>query len=179
MFKKIALSSLMIAASCNSVYASSLNVGLNDDVVDLGFSTAISRGTVFSANYMYSRPEGDLADIGIKASHSQDMHSFSIGAKFSKLWANHRDNPHAFAIGGDYSMDLADNLSFTTSAYYAPSVLASSQLSRYYDLDAKLGYAIMPQATVYIGYRAIQFRYKEQANLDFNKGFYLGATFSF
>lgn len=179
MFKKTVLANLLIMGSGTSVYASSINFDLNNDVVEVGFETAISRGAEFSANYMYSRPEGDLADIGIKASHREDIHHFSIGAKFSKLWANHRDNPHAFAIGGDYSIDLAKQLSFSASGYYAPSVLTSSQLSRYYDLDAKLGYAIMPQATVHIGYRAIQFRYKEQANLDFTKGLYIGATFNF
>ncbi|GGB17268.1 YfaZ family outer membrane protein [Agarivorans gilvus] len=179
MLKNNFLASLIIAGSCSSAYASSLHVDLNDDVVEVGFKTAITAGAEFSANYLYSRPEGDLADIGIKASHRQDIHSFSIGAKFSKLWANHRDNPHSFAIGGDYSIDLANKLTLSASGYYAPSVLTSSQLSRYYDVDAKLGYAMMPQATVHIGYRVIQFRYKEQANLDFTKGLYIGAAFNF
>jgi len=179
MFRKTFLFSLIFAAGCSSAYASSLHFGLNDNVVEVGFETAITAGAEFSANYLYSRPEGDLAEIGIKASHRQDIHSFSIGAKFSKLWANHRDNPHSFAIGGDYSIDLDNKLTLSASGYYAPSVLTSSQLSRYYDVDAKLGYAMMPQATVHIGYCVIQFRYKEQANLDFTKGLYIGATFNF
>ncbi|BEU01639.1 hypothetical protein OAG1_04390 [Agarivorans sp. OAG1] len=179
MFKRSLLAASLFAVSSTAALASSIKFDLNNDVFETGFATQIAPGAEMSANYMYSRPEGDLADFGIKATHQQDIHKFAIGAKFTKLWANHRENPHAFAIGGDYSIAVAQNLKISGSAYYAPSVLTSSELNRYYDLDAKIAYSIMPQADVYLGYRAIQFRYANEPDLDFTKGLYIGAAFNF
>ncbi|MGY5451824.1 YfaZ family outer membrane protein [Agarivorans sp. MS3-6] len=179
MFNRSLLVASLLAIASPAAYATQFNFDLNNDAFEAGFGTAIGPGAEVSANYMYSRPEGDLADIGIKATHQHEIHKFSIGAKFTKLWANNRANAHAAAIGGDYAITVAQNLTVSGSAYYAPSVLTSSELNRYYDLDAKIAYSIMPQADVYLGYRAIQFRYSSQQDLDFNKGLYIGAAFNF
>ncbi|WP_432455830.1 MULTISPECIES: YfaZ family outer membrane protein [unclassified Agarivorans] len=179
MFRTYILAVYITILTIPTVYASEFNFELNDDAFRAGFTSAIGPAAEVSANYMYSRPEGDLAELGIKATHQQDNHKFAIGTKFNKLWANHHANAHAVTIGGNYAILIAPDLTISGSAYYAPSVLASHELSRYYNLDARVAYSLMPHANVYLGYRSIQFHYRSANDLSFNKGFYIGAVIKF
>ncbi|MEH6824181.1 MAG: YfaZ family outer membrane protein [Motiliproteus sp.] len=173
------ITGLGVALLSTSAAAGTFNLGINDDTLDVGLKASLSSTGQFSANYLYSETEGKTADLGFQTVHNAAGKQIALGVKLMKLWAERRDNGHAVALGGDFRMPVAPSITAAIAGYYAPTVLSSSGIENYYSIDAKLMYALMPTADLYVGYRDVHFKFDTERDLTFAQNFYLGAELKF
>ena len=178
-FVKGMMAGVGVALLSGSVNASSFNIGLSNDTIEAGLKFPIATSAQISADYLKSEDEGKVYELGLQTVQHMKTHSVSLGGKYIDLSSNRREDGHAFALGGDYRRGLAPQVSMGFSAYYAPSVLSSSGIDRYYRIDAKLMYQVMPTADVYVGYRDIKFKFENMADQTIEQGLYVGADLRF
>ncbi|WP_210396636.1 YfaZ family outer membrane protein [Motiliproteus sediminis] len=176
---KATLAGLAVALISSAANASDFNFGINNDTIELGLYAPMSTTSRLSAEYFYHDEDGKTLGLGYQVTNRTQMGDVAIGGKLVKLWSDKRDNGHAFAIGGDYKLPLDHKLWLGLSAYYAPSVLSSSGVDRYYHADIKVGYNLMPNADLFVGYRDIHFKFDNQPSLTLEQGAYLGAQLKF
>ncbi len=159
--------------------ANTFNFGINDDTIIVGLDTADNGSSALSADLHYSRPEGNLASMGWRATHSEGNYGFGLGGKLVSLWSSKADDGQALAIGGNFNLSPADKVTLSASAYFAPSVLTNNNLDGYRNIDLSAGYQLMPTAEVYLAYRDVNFDYRQGSSYEFDRGMYIGAKFSF
>ncbi|MEH6470957.1 MAG: YfaZ family outer membrane protein [Halopseudomonas sp.] len=163
----------------SAVSANTFNLGLNNDTVEAGLKIPFSASGQISANYLYADDEGKILDIGFQTIHNSSNNRIELGGKLLKLWSKKRNNGQAFALGGAYRMPVAPSITAAIEAYYAPSVLSWSGVDRFYNIDAKLMYEVMPTADLYLGYRDVHFKFDSESDQTLDQSFYLGAELKF
>jgi len=178
-FISTAIASLGAALISSSAAASNFNLGLNDDTVEVGIYAPLSNASRLSADYLYHDTDGEMLALGFQVTNRTHRGNIALGVKAVKLWSDIRDNGNVFAIGGDYSLMVAPQTTVSLSAYYAPSVLSFSGIERFYHADAKVSYALMPNADVFLGYRDVHFSFENQRSQTLDQSFYLGASLKF
>ena len=177
---QIATLATLGAALCSgSALASNFNLGINDDTVEVGIYAPLSMASRLSADYLYHDKDGDMLALGFQATNRTNRGNIGLGLKAVKLWSDIRENGHAVALGGDYSVMVAPQTTLAFSAYYAPSVLSASGVERFYHLDAKAIYALMPNADLFAGYRDVHFSFENQRSQTLDQSFYVGASLKF
>ncbi len=159
--------------------ASTFNLGINNDSVGVGLKSTLSRTSQFNANYLYTDKQGKTLDLGFLTVNNSGGKRMAIGGKVLKLWSKRRNNGHAMALGGDFRMPIMPGISATIEGYFAPTVLSASGIENYYSIDARLMYAIMPTADLYLGYRDLEFRFENERDQTLDQSFYLGVEFKF
>lgn len=168
--------SALLAGAAN---AAEFELGLNDDVVSTQVTTQLMRGLNGSVGYIYSEPEGHLAQAGLALTHDAGVHHLQFGGKLVHVWADNRPDGTALSVGGKYQLNLGSNLYWQNTAYYTPSVLAFGDLEGHYELGSGIGYDLTPQMGFYGGYRYIRFEYEHASNETFDTGFYFGVKARF
>jgi hypothetical protein len=178
-FVKGMMAGVSIALLSGSVGASSFNVGLSNKTIEAGLKLPFGTSAQVSANYLKSDDQGKIYELGLQTVQHMATHSVSLGGKYVDLNSDTREDGHVFALGGDYRRPLGPQLSLAFSVDYAPSVLSSSGIDRYYRLDGKLMYQVMPTADVYVGYRDIHFKFDNLPDQTVEQGLYVGADLRF
>ncbi|MFT6915507.1 MAG: hypothetical protein ACJAWL_001816 [Motiliproteus sp.] len=173
------MTGLSIALLSSTAGASTFNIGINNDTLDLGLKSTLSATSQFTANYLYVEDQGKALDLGWLTVNNTGGNRIAIGGKILKLWSEQRDNGHLLALGGDIRMPITPGLSAAIAGYAAPAVLSSSGIKRYYSIDAKLLYQLMPTADLYLGYRDVAFKFDNQPDQTLDQSFYLGAEVTF
>jgi len=170
------LSTAMLASQA---FADQLEIGLNDDTAAFDWITQINRDAELQLGYIYSEPQGSLADLSVHVINDSGIHHLALGGQLVGLFADHRKDGYATALGGRYRVDLGNQLGFSLRGYYAPSVLAFHDMERYHSLDTRIEYTLMPNADLYVGYRHIKADFDKEPSLTFEKGWFVGARFRF
>jgi len=170
---------LSTAMLTTHAFADQLEVGLNDDTASFDWITPINRDAELQLGYLYSEPQGSLADIAVHVINDTGIHHLALGGQLIGVFADHRRDGYATALGGRYRVDLGNQFGISLRGYYAPSVLAFHDLDRYHLLDTRLEYTVMPNADLYLGYRHIKFDFDREPSLTFENGVFVGARFRF
>jgi hypothetical protein len=171
------LSTAMLAPQ---IFADELELGLNDDAASVDWITPINRDAELQFGYLYSEPEGSLADISVHVTNDNGIHHLALGGQVIGMFADHRKDGYATALGGRYRVDLNNQFRFSLQGYYAPSILAFRDLDSYHSLDTRIEYVLMPNADLFVGYRHIKFDFEKNVpSLTFETGLFVGARFRF
>lgn len=173
------MTGLSVFLLSSTASASTFNLGINNDTLDLGLKNTLSKTSEFSTNYLYAENQGKTLDIGLLTVNNVGGNRIAIGGKILKLWSKQRNNGHVLALGGDLRMPIIPGLSAAIAGYAAPSVLSASGIHDYYSIDAKLLYQLMPTADLYLGYRDMKFTFDNQPDQTLDQSFYLGAQVTF
>lgn len=179
MLKHSLLLAGLLSLTSSIALAGQFNIQLNNDAVKAEVIGKLSKSAVYSASYHHAEDEGNLITLGAKNVHSNHYGNFGLGGKYVGVDPKGADTAHAIALGGDYSITVAPKLMVYTSLYVAPGVMASSDLDRYLDFDARLTYKLMPTADVQLGYKLARLDYENKGHGYFDKSLYAGLTFKF
>jgi len=87
----------------------------------------------------------------------------------------------AIAIGGQvrYHMPSLKRLGFEGQIHYAPGVVTFVDGRNLLHVEARAGYEVLPDATLYVGYRDIRIGLDGMSDTSAAEGLYLGMRFSF
>jgi len=85
------------------------------------------------------------------------------------------------AVGGwvKYTFPKVDRLNIRADLFFAPSILSFGELDKYQDLTFRIGYNVLKEADIYLGYRYVEGDFDERPKVKFDDDFILGFNIRF
>lgn len=186
----VALSLLTLSTSA---LADAIDLNLSDSSVQFQYQSALGRDalgkTEFHVGVLYVDRNNLMSDFGILAKDEvgSSVPGVSVGVGIKGVVAKVRgDNSanstaSALALGGmvRYSPPGISRLGIVTQVYLSPSIVTFGDANRYVEAQVRAEYEVIPQSTVYLGYRKIGFGIKTQPFAVLDQGFNIGVRISF
>lgn len=168
--------------------AQSIELNLNDESAELRYFTGMGQQGFGQGEW----------DVGLIYTEDNDV-LFSGGAQVTGpigtglpgvtaglgvrgyVTAGAEEDVAGVGIGGQVAFTPAafDRLSFGVQAIYAPDITTFMDADHVFEVNARVGYAILPNALAYIGYRKIEVGLEEAGDVALDEGGHIGVKFSF
>lgn len=167
---------------------SGLDVNISNHSVRAAYDTELTlSGLYLSFEGLHNTDNGDFADVGFglraDANPGGSPVYATIGVK--ALWVNPSypgtSQGTALALGGGVDMALPqyNRIVFGGYVYWAPSVTSFGQSKRFLEEEVRAGYRVLPNGTIYLGYRHVTARFTNSSDLVIDNGINLGFSLRF
>ena len=168
--------------------AGSLDLGFNDDSFKVGYEHTINQdnygSVVVGGTFLYNE-DSILGNAGLDfVGNPGNLTGLNLGIG-TKIYAGNTDSDFDFinlAIGvrGDYTFPQLQGIGMAAHIYYAPKVFSWQDAERLLDTEARITYAIVPKAKLFIAYQFINLGI-EDTNNDYriDESIRIGFTASF
>jgi hypothetical protein len=85
------------------------------------------------------------------------------------------------AVGGflKYTIPRFNRVSLRGEAWFAPDILSFGDLERYQDYSVRIGYNVLKQADIYLGYRYVKGHFSKAPSAEFDDKAHLGISIRF
>ncbi len=167
---------------------SGLDVNISNHSVRTAYDTELTlSGLDLSFEGLHNTDQGDLVSVGlgVRANANPGGSPLYVIVGVKALWVNptYRNVSHgtALALGGgvQFALPQYNRLMFGGYVYWAPRVTSFGQARRFLEEEVRAGYRILPNATVYLGYRHVTVRLKNTNDLVIDNGINLGFLLRF
>ncbi len=184
------LAAAVIVATPGAALAqgSGLDINLSGNAVYAAFDNEITlSGLDLSFQALHNTDDGDVAGVGLglraNANPGHSPVTALIGVKALWLSPDYTgvDSGYALALGGgvDWVLPSFNRLSFGGRIYWAPNVTSFSNATRYLAEEARAGYRVLPNGTVYLGYRHVTASFEGTDSLIMDNGVNVGFSLRF
>jgi hypothetical protein len=179
---------LCVAPGAVFAQGSGLDLSVSGHSVRAAFDSEITlSGLDLSFEGMHNNDNGDVAGVGLglraNANPGHSPVTALIGVKAVWLHPDYSgvDNGYALAIGGgiDYVLPQFNRLSFGGRIFWAPNVTSFSNATRYLSGAVRAGYRVLPNGTVYLGYRHMTASFEGTDSLILDNGLNIGFALRF
>jgi len=167
---------------------SGLDVNLSNHSVRAAYDTELTlSGLDLSFEALHNKDQGDFAGAGLGLRADANPGGSPVYALIGVkgLWLNPSypgvSQGTALAIGGGVEMALPqyNRIMFGGYVYWAPSVTSFGQAKRFLEEEIRAGYRVLPNGTVYLGYRHVTARFTNTDDLVMDNGINLGFSLRF
>lgn len=178
-----------LLAAVGGAKADSLDLNLNNDAVRLTFSwDARDDKLTFDAGWLHHQDNGNVAHVGM---HLVDFAASGPGAPEvgigGRLFYIDGDTGPSSVSGGAlglggffrYALPQANRFSVKGHLYFAPDVVAFGDSKQYVEASLGMGYNVLRDADLYIGYRYVQARFDGGPDLTMDTGVHIGLRLNF
>lgn len=185
----VSLAFLSASAAAPHAFAESeLDLAVSSDVVAMDYRNRDEeRGSQWGVGAMYNDP---LSASLVSASFNVVGEADASGAVYTGLGlklAVHDtfQTAASLALGGSlqYEPEEFMGLGLEGQIYYAPDILNTNDAEQFYELVARITYAIHPQAKVFVGWTDVNIEYDdspfEDEEVEFEQNANLGFTLIF
>ncbi|MGC3982575.1 MAG: YfaZ family outer membrane protein [Steroidobacteraceae bacterium] len=160
--------------------ASSLDLGLSNELAmatyQMDFNSDVRlQGSLLHADVDDQR--SNVLSVGFLVGQNTGNVQPYVGAKVVALDGEHA-NAYGLALDGGIDFNVAPRLWLGASAAYSPNVVLGGDFDTYYELGARVGYQIIPQAQAYLGFKDVQAK-KDSFHYEAYQGVVVGVKFSF
>lgn len=171
-------------------YAQRIDINTNDETAEVEIRAIISEKVYgyseFNARFLYSsekHADNKLGSAGVDAYGELDaLPGLEMGVG-TKLYGGRVDHEDVLGVGLGgllrYAPPAMNGFVFSGTLYYAPKVLSFLDSERLLESGLRLGYQIIPNAAVYVGYRNIRTHIEHDGRSRVAEGVYGGLEFSF
>ncbi len=185
------LFSVSLLAISASAYADAVDINLRDTSAQLQYKAGMGGTNMGKAEFgmgvLYTQKNSLMGEMGImvKDDIGGNAPGVSVGVGMKLLVAKVRPanfSASALAVGGmvRYSPPAERRLGFVGEFYLSPNIITFGGADRFWQTGARVEYEIIPQASVYLGYRNVSFNQKNTGlNAIIDDGFHVGARMSF
>lgn len=167
---------------------SGLDVNISNHSLRAAYDTELTlSGLDLSFEGLHNTDNGDFADVGLglraNANPGGSPVYATIGVK--ALWINPDysgvSQGTALALGGgiDAVLPQYNRIVFGGYFYWAPNVTSFGQTRRFLEEEVRAGYRVLPNGTVYLGYRHVTSRFHNTDSLVLDNGINLGFSLRF
>lgn len=187
MFKKIAISSILIGSL--TYVMGSADININDNTLQVGveynlnnsYNLSQNSNYLFTANYLRSENNAvgntqTLTSVGVKIVNPYvDDYGFSLGLGVKGLVADNSEKTFVAAPLGIFaSYMINDRFHIDGEIDYAPKVLSFSDGDSYKEWNAKVNYKVIDNGYVYVGGRSIKTSYTDGYEFSYDKTLFFG-----
>ena len=169
--------------------AGSVNIGLSNNSFQLGYEQPVNQddyGTVMAnGRFLYNDDkDSKLGSIGIDFVGDPGNVpglSLGVGSKFYLGSANSGTDFSNLAVGlrSSYILPQLQGLGVSGHLYYAPEIFSFQDSEHLVESGIRLTYAILPKATIYIGYQHIGLGVKHRKDQTVDDSIRIGFVGSF
>lgn len=183
---------LLLAVACMPATAATFDAAVGEEAVRVGLVGDLS--SVFDgAKGQYDlgalwRSEDD-ADAFVP--HVGVLLTGDTGAREAKVtaglgvraaWVDGEDDDGAvLALGGQVDLRLPgyERIALGAYAYGAPEVTSFGDVESYYDVGVSVGYEVIKDASIYVGWRTVQADIDPDGEIEADDGFHAGLRLNF
>ncbi len=181
----LAGASLMAATS---VFAqdSSISLDLNDDAVRLSWQQfRPERQFSYEASVLNHQDRGTVGAVGFhitgNAATKARPISAGLGGRLVYADTDASSSGYALAVGGFFRGQIPnyDRIGYGGHVYFAPDVLAFSDMEEFADLWLYGSYSVLRNGDLYVGARSLKSDFKGRGDYNFDTGVHAGFTLKF
>ena len=178
---------LGLAATAHALDA---DVSFNQDAVRGSLAVTFNQNIQVDGSWVHHKDEGDAGGFGAhlvgNPAFGDRTSRAGLGARFLLIDADQTSDPSnddgfVLPIGGffNYTFPNFDRVSVGTQLYYAPGVLAFSDVDNYFEAGIWASYALIPDGDVYVGARNIRAEMEDGTDAHMDTGLHVGVRLSF
>lgn len=170
---------LFIGLCAVNAQAQTLDLNLNEHSVQAAIDSASPwNNTAQQLSFTFTDKarrdeDGYAAAYGLYTGGKDGQLSGRVGGKLLYVDAIRQDGG-AVALGGEMRFIFSSKLNLRLMANVAPSVLAFGDVERYREWGAHLMFTLVPNASVYAGYKSTRVDFNDVGKIDLQKGWNLG-----
>lgn len=185
------LFSVSLLAVSATAFADAVDINLRDTSAQLQYKAALGGSNLGKAEMamgvIYTQKNNLLGEIGlmVKDDVGGNAPGVSVGVGLKAVTARIKPinmNATALALDGmvRYSPPAERRLGLVGEVALSPSITTFGGADRFLQTGARVEYDIIPQASVYLGYRNVTFNVKNiNRNATLDEGFHIGVRMSF
>lgn len=167
---------------------SGLDLNLSNNAIRAAFDTEITlSGLDFSVEGLHNTDGGTLASAGLGLRANANPNSSPVTALIGvkALWVDPNysgvSSGYALALGGgvDFTLPSYNRVMFGGYLYWAPNITSFGNAKRFLEEEARAGYRVLPNGTVYVGYRHVTATFTNTDDLVIDNGFNIGFALRF
>lgn len=170
--------------------AGKIDLGISDDTVLAQYGSTMSYSgyghTDWNMGLMYTESDDLMGSIGIEMMGEAGSHApgltGGVGIKaYGVSIDNTGDDVGSVTLGGKlrYVPPQVGRLGLSAGLNYGPDVTTFGDANRFMEFNARAGFEVLPEASLYVGYRKVRVRMDRGGDVDLDKGWHLGITMSF
>jgi len=185
---------ILLSGMIGSVNAQSFDFNLSDESAEAKLMLPLGFGSLGQSQWdislLYKDSDSGKDDnlvgglgfevVGEAGSDAPGL-EFGVGMKGYYGEAD-EDDIGAFTLGGmlRYSPPSLSRFFGIARLNYAPKIVSFRDAERFWAVEARMGYEILPTAEIYIGYRDVEAKIEDKnSDVEVAKGAYIGVTFHF
>lgn len=196
-FRKTLFLSLVCGLFSGTLLANSGEISLNSDVVRLAGDWSLGNGLEVEGAILHHEDRGNVASIagmkfgdagseglkagiGLKLAYvDPDIDQVTIAIDPPVVISS--PSGGALALGGKvrYVPPQYNRLSVNAYAWFAPDVLAFDKMDKYQEIGVSVGYNVIRDADVFVGYRNLKAGFKDFGDATLDTGMHVGIRVNF
>jgi hypothetical protein len=190
-FRRNLAVSLVIASSLmagSDVLADSFDINLRNNSAQIQYKSSIGREALgkseFHMGALYANSKNLMGDFGIlvKDEVGGAGSGINAGIGIKGLFAKTDGTKEsALALGGQlrYTLPSDPRFGIVGQLYFSPSIVTFGDADHYSEETVQLEYAVIPQASAYVGYRKLELGFNSHSNVILDDGVFVGVRLSF
>jgi len=171
------------------ILAQALDINLSDDTAQFRYITPVGfqnsfGGTELDLGFLYTTTEDVMGIVGFQAIDEAGSASpglrVGVGVKGFAGQVNEND-VYAVTLGAQarFAPPMFSRFGIFGDVHFAPDVVTFGDTERLLYINTRLEYQVLPQATVYLGYRKIRANISSGGHVSIDNGGHAGIQFSF
>jgi hypothetical protein len=177
---------LLALLLCTAAKADEVDLSFNSDAFRVFYIHDFANNDLQSDFGLLIGDDGWVANTSLYltgfASDGTNPLQASIGGRTGYVSGDKSGQDGApLALGGaiKFSFPGMNRLNIGAALWYAPDVLTLGDLDTYQDYSLRVGYSVMQQADLYVGYRYVESSFDNGTKAKFDDGFNLGFSIRF
>ena len=152
----ITFGALLTAVSVLQVNANELELSINEELIDLRFTSSYEKDFSGQLAFMHSDFNDLSADkISYRFFTSDSDSGLQLGAKV--FWLDvEEEGGFGLALGGGISRSLSEKLDLGLQVHYAPDIVTGGDFDNMLEYDVRLNYQMVENGSFFFGYRNIE-----------------------
>lgn len=184
---KLVIVLLAAGLCCAQAAADEIDLSLNSDALRFIYDHDLRRTQLhLDGGWLYHEDNGNAVHLGLTlpgfASEGANPVRAGLGGRLVYVDGDLPDQSgFGLGFGGFLSYTLAkfNRINVTGAAYFAPDIATLSDLEKYQDYTAKVGYQFTREAEVYLGVRYVKGNFDTAPNVLFDNGMHVGFDVKF
>lgn len=177
---------LVVFSFFGAAHAQTVDINANDDSAQIAFRALLGEEifgySEFNAMFIYTSDD-KLGSLGFDVlGELEFVPELELGVGLRVYGAEVDDSDVASLGLGTmfrYTPGTLGGLTLMGTICYSPRVLSFMDADRLMESDIRLGYQLIPRATVYVGYRYIWVDIEDERKMTVDKGVHAGLTLTF
>ncbi len=181
---------ILLSAAGGVVSAQSFDINLNNDAAEFNLNAPLSSGlqlsgTEMNFGFLYTKDDDYMGMVGLQVMGSTGSGSPGLSAGLGvKAFGGNTDNNNDFVaitLGGlvSYSPPAFERLNLDVYLNYSPDIVTFLDANNFIYYGARIGYKILEQASVYLGYREVRIDPSHGSHETIDNGGHIGVEIFF